>query len=167
MRRDGILAHSNRNVVFHLALTTRKQMKLGPHSRLLIVVPCLFASHALAQMGASVDHCRAQPGPGVDWHECDLSHEDLSGLDLSNSNLSGAKFTAAKLRGANLSNADLSGSILIGADLQEVDFSGADLRGSFMTKAQLGKNSFEGARLDGAYYNNAQKCAVGSVGMCK
>ena len=78
-------------------------------------------------------NCSANPGPGVNYNDC-----NLSGMNFANANLKGATFINSKLAGTNFQS----------AQLQTADFTGADNDGS------NGNTIFDYANLTRATFEN-------------
>lgn len=115
--------------------------------------------------------CGDEPGPGVDWSECqkmrlmigsaDLSNGDFvqtffTGSDLAGVNLSGADLSLAELSNARLAGAHLTGVVLEKAVGTRVDFSGADLSGANLSAAEFSRSNFQRALLVGADFTNSE-----------
>src|SRR3712207_6452431 len=81
---------------------------------------------AFAAAPASAD-CDDEPGPGVDWSECEKARLMMAEQDFSGGSFVATFFTASDLRGGNLAGADLTRSDLSLASLAEADLSGASL----------------------------------------
>src|SRR5436190_11992880 len=91
----------------------------------------LVISPALAE-------CSDDPGPGVDWSECQKSKLMFGSADLSNGDFVQTTFTATDLSGANLAGSDLSL-----AELSNASLAGAHLNGSVLQKAVATRSTFE------------------------
>jgi hypothetical protein len=131
--------------------------------------------------------CAAQPRPGVNWDNCDLSglrseQANLLGARVRNARLDAAQLPSARLAGADLEYSSLNLTDLRAADLSRANLTGAALRGSDLRKATLMEANLSyanltGARLEGAdlrgaildhtIWTDQRPCAAGSVGQCK
>lgn len=140
-----------------------------------------------AQPEVAPADCAAQPHPGVNWNNCNLSglrseQADLLGARVRNARLDAAQLVSARLAGADLEYTSLNLSNLRAADLSHanlrgVALRGSDLRNAKLVEANLSYANLSGARLEGADFSGAildhtiwtdqQSCAAGSVGECK
>lgn len=115
--------------------------------------------------------CSDEPGPGVDWSECEkgrlmFGSADLSngafvqtfftGTDLAKANLAGSDLSLAELSNARLAGADLAGAVLEKAVGARVDFSGANMAGANLTAAEFSRSNFQRANLVGADLTNSE-----------
>ena len=132
-------------------------------------------------------NCAAQPHPGVNWDNCNLSglrseRADLLGAHARNARMDAAQLASARLAGADLEYTSLNLSNLRAADLSRANLRGVALRGSdlrdaTLVEANLSYANLSGARLEGADFSGAildhtiwidqQACAAGSVGECR
>lgn len=146
-------------------------------------------SYALKQAEPDVvpPDCAAQPRPGVNWNNCNLSGLHARQADLLGARMRNAKLDAAQLANARLAGADLEYTSLNLTSLQAADLShanlrgvalrGSDLRNARLVEANLSYANLSGARLEGADFSGAildhtiwtdqRPCAAGSVGECK
>jgi hypothetical protein len=132
-------------------------------------------------------NCAAQPHPGVNWNNCNLSGLRSERADLLGAHARNARLDAAQLASARLADADLEYTSLNLSDLRAADLSranlrgvalrGSDLRDATLVEANLSYANLSGARLEGADFTGAildhtiwidqQSCAAGSVGECR
>ena len=102
---------------------------------LLIVGAVLGAAAVSNRPQRQPSHCKAPPGPGVDWSGCDKSGIVLNGVNMAGANLQGANLIGANMQGGNLDEANLEEANLEGADLREARLEGADLSEAFLQGA--------------------------------
>jgi uncharacterized protein YjbI with pentapeptide repeats len=115
--------------------------------------------------------CNDEPGPDVDWSECekvrlmfgsaDLSNGEFvetffTSTDLAGANLSGSDMSLAELSNARLAGADLAGTVLEKAAGSRVDFSGANMAGANLTAAEFSRSNFQRANLVGVDFTNSE-----------
>lgn len=139
---------------------------IAPHSAIgaALLLFALSAPPALAG-------CGDEPGPDVDWSECDKARKMFGSADLSNSqlvqtfftstdlaaaNLAGSDMSLAELSNARLAGAELAGTVLEKAVGARVDFSGANMAGANLTAAEFSRSNFQRANLVGANLTNAE-----------
>ena len=84
----------------------------------------------LAAASPALAGCKDEPGPSVDWSECDKMRLMFNSVDLANGQFVQTFFSSTDLAGANLSGADLSL-----AELSNARLAGANLAGSLLEKA--------------------------------
>lgn len=133
----------------------------------------IFAALLLLALPLSpaLAECSDEPGPGVDWSECEkgrlmFGSADLSngafvqtfftGTDLAKANLAGSDLSLAELSNARLAGADLAGAVLEKAVGARVDFSGANMAGANLTAAEFSRSNFQRANLVGADLTNSE-----------
>jgi uncharacterized protein YjbI with pentapeptide repeats len=97
-----------------------------------------------------------EPGPVVNFRNCDLRGLDLSNQNLVGSNFRGLDLTDTNLEGANLKNANFQRTTLIethleNANLEGANFQRADIQGSYFDGANLSHVNFKNAKLIGNY----------------
>lgn len=141
------------------------------HTGIPVRAAVLTALLAFLSAGSAVASCGTEPGPGVDWSECEkarlmIGAADLSGgifvqtfltsSDLRGANLSGADLTRADLSLASLAGANLNGANLEKAVATRADFSGTDMRNVRFVAAEIHRSNFQGANLGGADLTNSE-----------
>lgn len=128
-------------------------MRLPYHWRmgraLRVVAAALTAAAVLSVPSAgsaAIAFCGARPGPGVNYHGCDLSHRqfghvNFTGANLTHTNLTGASLFNAVLFGADLSHANLTDANLATANLTEARLNGATLTGATIVQADFAETT--------------------------
>ena len=96
----------------------------------------VLAAPAVAGAARKVD-CSARASPGVDFHDCNLSHRQFAHANL----------TGANLTGANLTGTGLFNSVLFGADLTGANLTDANLATANLTEAKLNRATIKGATI--------------------
>ncbi len=102
----------------------------------------LALSLVSGQAGAD---CADPPSPGVDWNNCRLFTQDLSGSDLTGAKMQRMRADGIILKDANLSEIDAFNAKFLFADLRNANFE----------RAKLSKVDFTKANLEGASLRNA------------
>ncbi len=137
----------------HLNRPTRSTAKTATASRAgdwLILTALSLAIFAMASAMAQAD-CKEEPGPGIDWSECQKTRLMISGRDLSGGTFELTFFTSTDLR-----NADLSGANLVRAEFSNASLAGAELPGANLEKAAGLRTDFSGANLADARLYGAE-----------
>jgi uncharacterized protein YjbI with pentapeptide repeats len=153
-------AHASKDAKACAARHRTRRSAIGA-ALLLLALP---TSPALAE-------CNDEPGPEVDWSECqkarlmfgsaDLSNGEFvetffTSTDLAKANLAGSDLSLAEFSNARLAGADLTGAVLEKAVGSRVDFSGANMAGANLTAAEFSRSNFQRANLVGADLTNSE-----------
>jgi hypothetical protein len=155
---------------------------------LLVISSVAFLSFRyMPENVVSIANCSIEPGPGINWTNCQqvglqldnvdmnkamVSSASLTGAILSNVNFSNANFSYVELSISTLNDVDFSNAILLGAifrnsKLNNVNFSNSDLRYVNLTGATLKNINFSSADLSSAVWIDGKICSKNSIGKCQ
>jgi uncharacterized protein YjbI with pentapeptide repeats len=149
---------------------------MGHRSRIRLLSLVMASAGGLiavsaAQPAIAAPECRQDPGPAVDWSDCNkrmlmlggssfdganLSNADFSGTDLSTSSIKDADVTKANLVRTSLAHSDLTGADFDKVEGYRSDFAGVKATGTTFVAAELQRSDFSNADLRNADFTKAE-----------